>query len=343
VSDDLVYPFADYPPDGAATEVADGVYWLSTPLPFAGLRQVNLWLLRDGDGWTMVDCGYGYEPARAAIAATWESVLRGRPITRLVVTHFHPDHIGNSGWIAERWGVTPVMTQAEWFSASLAMHHDSGERSGRRVAFFREHGLDEARIATFATGGMLYSAGVALPPAFHRIRDGDTLTIGGDPWTVLTGEGHSPEHAALYCAPRKLMISGDQILPTITTNISVWPTEPEADPLGLFLDSGRRFAARLDPDTLVLPSHRRPFRNVQRRLADLAHHHDERLALILRATESETTAAALLDVLFQRTLDGHQMGFAMGEAIAHLNHLVVQGRMERVQGNDGVTRFRKRG
>ncbi len=340
--DALAYPFADYPPEGSATEVASGIWWLSTPLPFAGLRQINLWLLADGDGWTMVDCGYGYEPARAAIEGTWRSVLGGRKVTRLVVTHFHPDHAGNSAWISRRWGLMPLMTQGEWFAANIALRDRSEDSVTPRVAFFRAHGLDEARLAMFAEGAQLYSAGVTLPPAFRRIRDGDEITIGADRWTVVTGEGHSPEHAALYCRARKILISGDQILPTITTNISVWWTEPEADPLALFLDSGRRFAALLDPETLVLPSHRRPFRNVHARLAQLAEHHRQRLQQVLDACARETTAAELVPVLFQRKLDGHQMGFAMGEAIAHLNHLVTQGRMERVADAAGVFRFRKR-
>ena len=184
VSGELVYPFEDYPPEGSAREVADGVFWLSTPMPFAGLRQVNLWLVRDGDGWTMVDCGYAYAAARAAIAATWESVLGGRPVTRLVITHFHPDHAGNSAWIAERWGVRPLMTQAEWFAAQIALRDKFEDAVARRIVFFREHGLDEARIETFAKGAILYSAGVELPPAFTRIKDGDELSIGADRWTV---------------------------------------------------------------------------------------------------------------------------------------------------------------
>lgn len=335
----LLYPFERIPPDGAPVEVADGVFWVSTPVPFAGLRQVNLWLLRDGDGWTMVDCGYGYAPARAAIEAAWDAALGSRAVTRLVITHFHPDHAGNSRWIAERWGLQPVLTQGEWFAANIAIRDGGDEAVARRVAFFRAHGLDEARIALFSSGAMLYSKGVALPPAFTRIRDGDALAIGGDRWTVLTGEGHSPEHAALYCEARKILISGDQILPTITTNISVWPTEPDADPLGLFLATGRKFAARLDPATLVLPSHRRPFRNVHARLAALERHHEERLALVLAAAERETTAAELIDVMFERKLDGHQMGFAMGEALAHVNRLLAEGRMTR-RKVDGVWRFK---
>jgi len=339
----LDYPFADYPPERGAIEVADGIFWLSTPLPFAGLRQVNLWLIRDGDGWTMVDCGYGYDDARAVIEAVWRDVLGGRRITRLLVTHFHPDHAGNSGWVAERWGLEPLMTQGEWLAANLAMSGQHDAAVERRVQFFRAHGLDEARIATFAKGAMLYSRGVSLAPAYRRVRDGDAIEIGGARWTVMTGEGHSPEHAALYCEARKILISGDQVLPTITTNISVWPTEPEGDPLGLFLATGRRLMQRLDPATFVLPSHRKPFRNVHARLRQLEHHHEARLDLILHATNDETTAAALIAVLFQRALDGHQMGFAMGEAIAHLNYLVNQGRMERVRGADGTIRFRKRG
>ena len=339
--EELSYPFADYPPEGAAVEVAPGILWLSTPLPFAGLRQINLWLLSDGDGWTMVDCGYGYDAARDAIAGTWQAALGGKKLTRLIVTHFHPDHAGNSAWIAERWGLMPLMTQGEWFAANLALR-ESNDSVSPRVVFFRGHGLDEERIRMFETGAHFYSSGVRLPQAFLRIRDGDEIAIGADRWTVITGEGHSPEHAALYCAARKILISGDQILPTITTNISVWPNEPEADPLGLFLESGERFRARIDPATLVLPSHRRPFRNVRGRLAQLAEHHRQRLQQILDATAGETNAADLIDVLFQRTLDGHQMGFAMGEAIAHLNHLVTLGRMERVRDVSGAIRYRKR-
>jgi glyoxylase-like metal-dependent hydrolase (beta-lactamase superfamily II) len=336
---DLLYPFAQMPAAGGVVEVANGILWLSSPLPFIGLKQVNLWLLRDGDGWTMVDCGYGNDAAWSELEAVWTATLGGRPIRRLVITHFHPDHAGNSRKIAERWGVTPFMTQGEWFAANLALQ-DRSEAVAHRVAFFRAHGLDEARIKNFSGGVVLYAAGVTLPAEHRRIREGDTLAIGNDAWTIIVGEGHSPEHAALYCAARKILISGDQILPTITTNVSVWHDEPEGDPLGLFLETCRRLRDRIDPGTLVLPSHRRPFRNVRRRLDELAHHHDERLALVLAAATTEITAADLIDVLFPRALDGHQMGFAMGEAIAHLNHLVALGRMERRRDASGVWRFR---
>lgn len=339
---ELRYPFPDYPEEGAAIEVAEGVFWLSTPLPFPGLRQINLWLLRDGDGWVMVDCGFGQAAVRDVIAGVWERVLRGRPITRLIVTHFHPDHAGNAQWICERWGgLRPLMTQAEWFAASLAILDKYTDNVAQRAEFYRTHGLDKERLAVFVRGHVLYSAGVMLPPAYERIGEGDLLTIDGASWQVITGEGHSPEHASLYCARRRLLISGDQILPTITTNISVWPSEPAGDPLHRFLETCRRYRGLIDPATLVLPSHRRPFVNVQSRLRQLAVHHAERLDLILQAAPAETTAADLIDVLFSRALDGHQMGFAMGEAIAHLNHLVTLGRMERSRDGSGIHRYRK--
>ncbi len=338
----LDYPFADHPEAGSAIEVADGVLWMSSPLPFVGLKQVNLWFIRDGDGWAMVDCGYGDAVSRDNLVATWAAALDGRPITRLVITHFHPDHTGNSRFIAERWRLVPELTQGEWFAANLALADRYIDTVARRADFFRAHGLGQARIDTFVNGVVPYSAGVELPPEYRRIREGDVLDIGGAPWTVVVGEGHAPEHAALYCAPRRILISGDQILPTITTNISVHPSEPEADPLALFLRSCRRLRGLIDPATLVLPSHRRPFRNVRTRLDELIHHHDERLNLVLDTAAAAITAADLIDVLFPRALDGHQMGFAMGEAIAHLNHLVALGRMEHRRDASGIYRYKRR-
>ncbi len=344
VGQTLHYPFAELPAEGSAIEVADGILWLSTPLPFAGLRQVNLWLLRDGDGWTMVDCGFGSDAVRQVLTDAWAVALAGRPITRLVITHFHPDHAGNAGWMAERWGLTPLMTQGEWFAATIAMRDGYEDAVVHRAAFFRAHGLAGPRLETFLAGVTLYSACARLPGEYRRVRDGDVIEIGGDHWIIVTGEGHSPEHAALYCPARGIVISGDQILPTITTNVSAWHSEPEGDPLALFLATCRRLGAMLDPTCLVLPSHRRPFRNVRHRLDELIHHHAERLDLITAAAGTgEVTAADLIDVLFQRKLDGHQMGFAMGEAIAHLNHLVTLGRMERRRDAAGIYRFKRLG
>jgi glyoxylase-like metal-dependent hydrolase (beta-lactamase superfamily II) len=339
-SDEITFPFADYPAAGTAMEVADGIFWISTKVPFVALKQVNLWLLRDGRGWTMIDCGYGKPDVREQLAQTWASVLGGRPITRLIVTHFHPDHAGNSSFIADHWNLRPLMSQGEWFTANLAhadMHTDA---IMARKVFYRRHGLSEAKVGKFSGEVLLYKDGVQLPPDYKRLRDGDILSIGDDRWQVVVGEGHSPEHVSLYCAERRILIAGDQILPAITTNVSTWPGEPEFDAVGAFLATCQKFLDLLDPDTLILPSHRKPFFNVRHRLRELAVHHADRLNLLLAGAGRETCAGELIDVLFRSGLDGHQIGFAMGEIIAHLNHLVVLGHMQMIESRTRV-RYRR--
>jgi len=338
---EIVFPFADFPAPGTATEVADGIYWISTPVPFVGLKQVNLWLLRDGDGWTMIDCGYGRSDVRGLLEDAWCNVLQGRPITRLIITHNHPDHTGNARWICERWGgLRPLMSQPEWLLANLAVIDRDSDNMGQRAAFYFSHGLDDAGIAKFLAEVVPYKDGVELPPFYRRLRDGEMVTIGADRWRVITGEGHSPEHVSLYCAERRILIAGDQILPVITTNVSTWPNEPEFDAVGAFLGTCRRFLDTLDADTLILPSHRKPFLNVRYRLRELAVHHAARLNLILDNTPDAIRAGALLDVLFKPGLDGHQIGFAMGETIAHLNHLVAIGHMQLIEDKAGI-RYRR--
>lgn len=340
VSGELTFPFSDYPAPGTATEVADGIFWVSTLVPFVALKQVNLWLLRDGPGWTMIDCGYGKPDVREQLTQAWSHVLGGRPITRLIVTHFHPDHAGNAAFIAERWGVRPLMSQGEWFTANLARADKETDAMAARELFYRRHGLSEAQAAKFLGEVLPYKDGVELPHSYKRLRDGDTISINNDGWQVIVGGGHSPEHVSLYCSARRILIAGDQILPSITTNVSTWPGEPEFDAVGAFLASCKRFLDILDPETLILPSHRRPFFRVRNRLHELAVHHADRLNLILQAAGQETSAGGLIDVLFRSGLDGHQTGFAMGEIIAHLNHLVVLGHMEMIETPSRV-RYRR--
>lgn len=340
---ELRYPFPDYPAPGTVTEVAPGILWISSPVPFVGLRQVNLWLVADGAGWTLIDCGYGWAETRDMLDAVWDSALGGRPVTRLIGTHFHPDHAGNMAWICRRWGgLLPVMTLAEWFAANLAATNRYSDNMTQRSEFYARHGIDAERRLQFDKEVVPYHEGVSLPASFRRVRNGDVVTIGQDCWRVIVGQGHSPEHLSLYCHERKILIAGDQILPGITTNVSTWPMEPEADTLKVFLDTCAIYLGVLDPDTLVLPSHRKPFYGVHERLRELDEHHQARLNLILDAVgDKDTSAGGLLDMLFARTLDGHQLGFAMGEAVAHLNHLVELGRLQTIRTEDGGYRFRR--
>lgn len=339
----LIYPFEHPPAEGEAIEVADGIFWASLPVPFVGLRQVNVWLLRDGPGWTMIDTGHGDAPTRLRLEHLFATVLHGRPITRLILTHFHPDHAGNSGFVAARWGgLLPLMSQAEWFAANLAVRDAYTDSIEDRAVFHHLHGLDTVRAGRFRDDVLRYSAGVQLPPAFERLAEDDIVRIDGADWRAIRGGGHSPEHMSLWCAGRAILIAGDQILPTITTNVSVWQTEPLGDPLAQFLDACRRFDGIIAPDALILPSHRRPFVGVRARLHALLAHHQERLALVADGCAEPRAAGELLSLMFDRPLDGHQVGFAMGEALAHLNHLVGLGVLDRLPVEAGVQRFVRR-
>ncbi|WP_161139452.1 MBL fold metallo-hydrolase [Propylenella binzhouense] len=329
-------------PIGSWREIADGIFRLSIPVPFRGLRQVNLWLIRDGSGWTMVDCGWGDQETRDLITAAWDDILGGRPVTRLVVTHFHPDHMGNCAWIASHWNLLPHVTQTEWMAANLAVRNLYSDDVETRARFFVQNGLSEELLQVFHDGVILYHRGVDLPEQFCRLRDGEDLRIDGRDWRIITGAGHSPEMATLYDRARDIYLAGDQILPKITSNVSVWPWEPLADPLYDFLTSLERIATIVPDSAIVLPSHRDPFRGPRRRVAELKAHHAHRLE-VLKADmrrQGEASAGACLAALFQGTLDGHQVAFAMAEALAHLNYLVRRGEAERIERSDGSVRFK---
>jgi len=332
------YPFPERPQPGGLVEVGPGVFWLRMPLPFA-LDHINLWLLEDGDGWTIVDTGI----CRDEVKALWRELLAGpmagRPVKRVIVTHFHPDHVGLAGWLAAELAVAVWMSQTEWLMAALLHGDELGEVAGRQVAFYRRHGLAEDWLEPVAARGNAYRKRVsAPPPAYRRIVEGEVIDVGGRGWRVIVGTGHAPEHACLYCESLGILISGDQILPKITPNVSVFATEPDANPLKLYLDSLQRFRP-LPAGTLVLPSHGLPFLGLSARLDHLRVHHDARLDEVLAACTAPRSAAEIIPVLFRRTLDSHQITFAMGESLAHLAYLSAVGRLRQEHGADGVVRF----
>lgn len=335
----VYYPYA-YPPAAAAIqEAASGVFWLRMPLPFQ-LDHVNLWLLRDGDGWVIVDTGFPSDEARAI----WAEVLDqlDGPVTKLVVTHFHPDHLGLATWLMERTGAPLYMTSGEFLTAHAVWNEVGGHGAHFMVEQFRQHGLDEAFLGKFEKRGSGYRQAVpSLPDHYHRLLDGDCLEINGHKWQVNVGFGHSPEHAALYCQERDMVISGDMLLPKISTNISVFAATPDADALGWYLDSLAEMAREIPTRTLVLPSHGLPFTGVQARVEELRMHHDARLQALEEKCKAPQSAAEVLSTLFPRALDTHQMMFAMGEAIAHMNHLEKAGRLSKIFGTDGVIRFKR--
>lgn len=337
----LHYPFGDTLPEpGRTVPVAPGVHWLRMPLPFA-LDHINLWLLEDGDGWTIVDCGITSDGTRALWEQIFARALQGRPVTRVIVTHMHPDHVGLAHWLCDRWQCRLWISATDWNAARMASQATTGFGGAAAADFFALHGLTdpEAQAQVRARSNYYASMVPDVPRQFRRLMDGMTLAIGGRSWRCIAGHGHAPEHIALACEATQTLISGDMVLPRISTNVSVIDLEPEADPLPLYLRSLQRFGP-LPQGTLVLPSHGKPFTGLHRRLAQLQAHHDDRLAEVMHAcTEAPHSAADVLPVLFKRTLDLHQTTFAMGEAIAHLHALAGEGRLRPQDGADGVRRW----
>lgn len=333
----LQYPYPDLPAHGHLQAVADGVFWLRVPLPFQ-LDHINLWVLRDGDGWTVVDTGFACDQTRAA----WRGVLDGLdgPVRRLVVTHFHPDHLGLATWLQAETGAELWMSSGEFLTAHAVWHEVGGHGARFMVEQFRAHGLDGERLARFVERGSGYRKSVpALPETYNRLKAGDTLRIDGKDWELRVGFGHSPEHLALYGKECGVLISGDMLLPKISTNISVFAATPAADALQWFLDALDDMAT-LPPETLVLPSHGLPFVGIQPRVAALVAHHEARCGDLEKAcTDNAKSAAELLPTLFPRALDTHQTMFAMGEAIAHLNYLEKAGRLSCRKDSEGVFRY----
>ncbi|HSV20397.1 MAG TPA: MBL fold metallo-hydrolase [Casimicrobiaceae bacterium] len=338
----LTFPHAAPPAPGTTLEVAPGVLWLRMPLPFA-LDHINLWLLREDAGYVLVDTGFGDAATRALWDVHAQSTLRGRPITRIVATHYHPDHVGNAAWLAARHGGLVHMTAGEFLTAH-AVHADMpGYGVADYCTHFAAHGMSGDDVEALRARGNRYRGGAPeLPARYHRLMPGDALALGPRRFTVVPGYGHSPEHAALYAAkPAPLLIAGDMLLPRISTNVAVGPADPDGDSLARFLASLDAFEG-MPPDTLVLPSHGLPFRGAPLRVVDLRAHHALRLDELhgaLAAAATPRAAVDVLPVLFRRPLDLQQRFFAMGEAIAHLNHLWHAGRIERQVDAQGRVRF----
>ncbi len=335
----LEFPLAAPPAPGEKVFVAPGIWWLRMPLPFA-LDHINLWLLEDGEGWTLIDSGYGSPETRALWGRIFAESLDGRPLTRIIATHFHPDHIGLAGFLCDHFGAPFFATEKEWLSARLARAEEGDDVAALRTRFARRAGLDPAAALRYAERGKAYRRAVpSLPPSYHRLEEGMTLVIAGRRYEVIVGEGHAPEHASFYCRESRVLIAGDQVLPKISPNISLTAQEPEGDPLGRYLSSLDRLGQRVARESLVLPSHNLPFYGLKERIEALQRHHLLRCQEVLRACSRPRSAAELLPVLFPRRLDTHEEGFALGEALAHLNHLVFQGAIERSASADGVLCF----
>lgn len=349
----LHYPWGSSEPAlGDWMTLRPGIHWVRMPLPFA-LNHINLWVLDDTTQaqptWTVVDAGVHIPAIHEAWQALWRGPMASRPLGRMLVTHMHPDHVGNAQWLIEHFSAPEQsarlwMSAGDFLAATLSCQSTTGYGGERAAQYFRAHGLSDAdSLAKIRERGGYYAAMVPeMPQSYRRLQEGMPVQIGEHSWRCIAGFGHAPEHMALYSESHGVLISGDMLLPKISTNVSVTDLEPEADALGQFLDSLTRYEA-LPADTLVLPSHGHPFVGIAERVKQLRDHHEARLDDIRSVcSQQPCTAADLLPVLFKRQLDLHQTTFAMGEAVAHLNHLWHRGELQRqaVPDQDGTPEWR---
>lgn len=333
----LTYPQGDPPAPGTVKQVAEGVLWVRMPMPM-GLDHINLWLIEDGPGWALVDTGLALDETRAYWRTIFTEALGGKPITRVLVTHMHPDHVGLAGWISRKFSAPLHMTRLEYMTCRVLVADTLRDAPEEGVRFFRAAGWSEDDLDSYRVKfGGFGKAVSRLPDSFVRLTDGDEITIGAHSWRVIGGNGHSPEHACLWQPDLKLLISGDQVLPRISSNVSVFPTEPSADPLSDWLASCAKLRAALPADTLTLPAHNEPFIGLHERLNHLIVGHERGMdRLEKRLREGPRRVVDLFTALFARKISGDDFGMATGETLAHLNCLIGRGRVRKRTDATGI-------
>lgn len=333
----ISYPFEGPPGDGCATEVAKDVLWMRLPLPMA-LNHVNVYALRDHDGWTLVDTGMSSRLSRSL----WENLLAGplagHPVKRVIVTHHHPDHIGLAGWFQAEHGAGLLTTRTAWLFARMLTLDEEDRPSPEALAYYRAAGMDpdiykkRAAERPFNFADMVWP----LPLGFRRLSEGDVLNAGGRDWDIRLGNGHAPDHITMWSQNDNLVIGGDQLLPSISPNLGVYPTEPMADPVGEWLESCDHLAAFVRDDQLVLPGHKLPFTGLPTRLRQLAENHEGALGRLLEHLSHPHTAGDCFQPLFKREIGAGEYGLALVETVAHLNHLLIRGDVTREMRDDGA-------
>ncbi|MCF7981761.1 MAG: MBL fold metallo-hydrolase [Pseudomonadales bacterium] len=328
------YPFSPAPPPGISVEIVSGLKWLRMPLP-GSLDHINLYLIEDSDGWFIVDTGLGTSETQQAWQQVFQGELNNKPIKGIIVTHMHPDHIGQAGWLTEYWQVPLYMSTGEYQQASKAYQPYTKTAAKEALLFYSRFGLEPSTANARSESWLNFSWPIApLPSEYIAIKDGDELAIGQYHWQVVVGSGHSPEHICLFCEELNLLISGDQVLPKITSNVSIYPSDPEANPLANWLDSLQRFY-QLPKETLVLPAHNLPFLGLHFRARTIIKHHEENCFFLERACHKPKTGHDLIPVMFKQQLNTFEWVLAIGECSAHLNYLIYNQRLERSISDQG--------
>jgi len=337
----LTFPIAVPPAPGSVTDLAPGIRWLRLPLPYR-LDHVNIYLLENDGGWTALDSGLGDDACKQAWEAALAGPLKGQGLKSLIVSHFHPDHVGLAAWLCRRFGLGLTMPRPEYLHSLMLQWAPAGYGEEVFRPFYRRHGLSsEATGIVLSRGHEYLRRTTGVPASYYRIKHGDTLAVGARNFHVLTGGGHSLEQAMLYAPQERLFLAADQVIARISPNVSVHPMEPDLDALGIYLASLRAIKASVAPDVLVLPGHGLPFHGLHDRVEELITHHAVRCNEIAAACKQvPRSVAEIVPFLFTRALDAHQTGFAFGEVLAHVNHMLARGELRLETDVGGVDRYR---
>lgn len=340
----LRMPFPEPPGPGEAIEVADGVLWMRLPLPLK-LDHVNVYALREAEGWIVIDTGMASRKSKAIWQALLDGPLEGRPIHRVLVTHYHPDHIGLAGWMQDSWGAELMTARTAWLLARMLVLDEHAVPSNLAMEQFTRAGMSAEDRAARAVERPFNFADVVAPlnGPFTRVSDGQSLALGGRTWRVRFGQGHAPDHITLWEQGGDLVIGGDQMLGTISPVLGVYPSEPDADPVAEFLESCAILGNLAAPSHLVLPGHKLPFTGLPDRLAALISDQEETLARLEAALEPPRTAVDCFDLLFRNRIDAGNYGLALSESLACLNFLLHRGRVTRRVRSDGAWLWQRAG
>lgn len=330
-------PWPDPPGEGEAIEVAPGVLWMRLPLPMK-LDHVNVYALDEGDSWTVVDTGFASRRSKAIWQRLMAGPLKGKPVTRVIVTHHHPDHIGLAGWFQSEYGAELVTTRTAWLFARMLTLDEQAVPAAETIAFYQSAGMDSEVLERRKAERPFNFADVVapMPLGFTRIKQGDQITMGGRLWDIHIGNGHAPEHATFWSRDDNLVLAGDQILYSISPNIGVYATEPMADPVADWLESCERFTGLARPDQVVLGGHKLPFTGLPLRLRQLIDNHHGALKRLLDFIATPKAAGECFMPLFKRRIGEGEYGLALVEATAHLSHLYQIGHATRVKRDDGA-------
>lgn len=320
------YVYSTTPAAGTGMEVYEGIYWLRLPLPLA-LDHINVWLLDDGDTWTLIDTGPSFRETREAWSGLFDSIIKSRPIKRLVVTHYHPDHIGLLKWLCERCTPDVHMSEPTHAHARRMFTTDFSDRTEVLQSFCQTHDVPNPEFFSgFLSGGMYRRIVSGIIDNFTVIDNGTEITMGGRTWRAIMSNGHARGHISFYCEGSGLLISGDQVLPRITSNVSLFEDDTDANPLEEYLSSLKHIGT-LPETTEVLPSHGRVFRGLQHRISEIENSHRERNEKILAICSKPVSTKVMIEKIFERELDDLNWMLAFGETLAHIRYLEKQGRI----------------